>query len=66
MTYGLDTRLFVENGPAVQAARAHLLNSGDAYRAWRGLDRERRLALIDKALRRPANDDLADGFPIAL
>jgi hypothetical protein len=64
MAYGLNPRLFVENGPALQAAAAHARSSSDAYRAWVGLDPERRLALVEKALRSAAND--SDELPIAL
>lgn len=64
MAYGLNTRLFLENGPAVHAAAAHARSSSDAYRAWVALDPERRLALVDKALRSAAND--SGELPIAL
>jgi len=66
MTYGLNPRLFVENGPAIRAAEAHRRSSSDAYRAWRGLDQERRFALVEKALHRSSNDNCSDGLPIAL
>jgi hypothetical protein len=66
MTYGLSPRLFVENGPAIRAAEAHLRSSSDTFRAWTGLDADRRLALVDKALGRPANDHGPDDLPIAL
>ena len=62
MTYGLSTRAFIEDGPAVQVAQADTLRS--TARAWRALDEARRLELIEKALR-PANDRL-DAFPLAL
>ena len=64
MAYGLNPRLFVENGPAIQAAAAHSRSSSDAYRAWAGLDAEHRLELIEKALRNAAND--SNELPIAL
>ena len=64
MAYGLNPRLFVENGPAVHAAAAHARSSSDAYRAWASLDAERRLALVEKALRPAAND--SSELPIAL
>ena len=62
MTYGLSTRAFIEDGPAVQVDQADTLRS--TARAWRALDEARRLELIEKALR-PANDRL-DAFPLAL
>jgi hypothetical protein len=62
MTYGLSTRAFIEDGPAVQVAQANTLRS--TARAWRTLDEARRLELIEKALK-PANDCL-DAFPLAL
>ena len=62
MTYGLSTRAFIEDGPAVHVAQADTLRS--TARAWRALDEARRLELIEKALR-PANDRL-DAFPLAL
>ncbi len=65
MTYGLNPRLFIENGPAIQAAEALAHSSSNAYRAWQGIDRERRFALVETALKKPANDD-CDGLPIAL
>lgn len=64
MAYGLNPRLFIENGPAIRAAEAHARSSSDAFRAWGLLDSENRLALVEKALRKPANDPV--GFPIAL
>ncbi len=64
MAYGLDPRLFLENGPANQAAAAHARSSSDAYRAWSRLNSERRFALVEKALRPAANDSA--GLPIAL
>ena len=64
MAYGLNPSLFIENGPAIQAAAAHARSSSDAYRAWGGLDAEHRLDLIETALRKAANDRSA--LPIAL
>ena len=64
MAYGLDPRLFLENGPANQAAAAHARSSTNAYRAWSGLDADHRIALVDRALRPAANDSV--GLPIAL
>ena len=65
MAYGLNPRLFLENGPAIRAAEARESRSSDAFRAWRNLDADKRLSLIEKALRQPANDDEAD-LPVAL
>lgn len=65
MAYGLDLRLFVENGPAVTAAEAHGPRSSAIYRAWRELAPERRLDLVERALE-PANENAPDGYPIAL
>ncbi|HET7817638.1 MAG TPA: hypothetical protein VFK58_08695 [Sphingomicrobium sp.] len=63
MIYGLDHRLFVENGPAVRAAEARLHSSSNAYRAWGSLGPERRFEAVEMALR-PAND--CDCLPVAL
>ena len=62
MPYGLSTRVFIENGPAVRAIEAQSLRS--SARSWRALDAERRLKLVDVALK-PAND-LIDAYPLAL
>lgn len=64
MTYGLNPRLFIENGPAVTAAELRTPRSSLVYRGWRGLDPDRRLAIVENALR-PAND-VIDGYPLAL
>lgn len=57
MAYGLDDRLFIENGPSIIAAGARARRSTDAFRAWRGLAPEHRLAAVEGALGRAANDD---------
>ena len=62
MTYGLSTRVFVENGPAEQVIEAQSLRS--TARKWRALDDERRIALVERALK-PAND-IIDAYPLAL
>ena len=53
MTYELSPALFLENGPAVQAAAARKDNRSahDFARAWRSYDRDHRLALIESQLR---------------
>ena len=66
MAYGLDMRLFVENGPTNHAAGASARSSSTAFRAWRRLNQDRRFELVERALRPAANDDLVDGFPAAL
>jgi len=65
MAYGLNPRLFIENGPANQAADALARSSSISFRAWQSFDHERRLALVESALKVPANDD-CDGYPLAL
>lgn len=62
MAYDLNRRLFIENGPAIHAAEGLARSSA----AWRSLNPGHRLALIDEALRNPANDDCIDGYPAAL
>jgi hypothetical protein len=62
MTYGLGTRVFIEDGPAEQALKADAIRS--TARAWHALDEARRLALVERALN-PANDCI-DAFPLAL
>lgn len=64
MAYGLNRRLFVENGPAVTVAEAQSPRSSAVYRAWRASDPECRLALVERALK-PAND-VIDEYPLAL
>ena len=58
MAYGLNNRLFVENGPAIHAAAARARSTAQ----WRALGSERRLELVDRAL----TDTLIDGLPVAL
>ena len=62
MTYGLSTRVFIEDGPAAQVIAAGASRS--TARSWRALDADLRLALGEQA-RKPAND-LIDAFPLAL
>jgi hypothetical protein len=65
MTYSLSPGLFVENGPAEQAAIAAASRPAVRFLPWRKLPSERRLKLIEEALKMPAND-VIDGFPLAL
>ena len=62
MTYGLSPRVFIEDGPEVQAMKAQSIRS--TARSWRALDADSRLAAIERALK-PAND-LIDAYPMAL
>ena len=62
MTYGLGARVFIEDGPVQQVARADAVRS--TARSWHALDEARRLALVERALN-PANDCI-DAFPLAL
>ena len=64
MIYGLDTRAFIENGPAIKAAEARSIRPSIRYRLWQNLDRQSRLQLVETALK-PAND-LIDSYPLAL
>ena len=67
MAYGLNPDLFLENGPAIHAARsAHARRTSTSFLAWRALDEDRRLALVEKALKTPANDEGPDDYPVAL
>lgn len=63
MTYGHSTRLSAANA-AVQRALVRASGTWGGYQAWRQLDAESRLALVEEALR-PAND-FDDELPVAL
>jgi len=65
MAYGLDRGLFVDNGPAEQAALAAASRPAVRFLPWRKLDSERRLRAVEEALRIPAND-ATDDLPVAL
>jgi phage-related baseplate assembly protein len=55
MAYGLSPRLYLENGPAVEAAKAQARSSATAYQSvWDALGREQRMAIIDRQLRAAA------------
>ncbi|HET8749225.1 MAG TPA: hypothetical protein VFM42_00645 [Sphingomicrobium sp.] len=62
MAYGLSTRVFIEDGPVEQVAKADSARS--TARSWRALDAARRLELVERALH-PANDCI-DSYPLAL
>ena len=55
MAYGLSPRLYLENGPAVEAAKAQARSSATEYQSvWDALGREQRMAIIDRQLRAAA------------
>jgi len=62
MIYGLTTGAFIEHGAA--AALNELRSSRSTARNWHALDGDRRLRLVERALK-PAND-LIDAYPLAL
>ena len=62
MAYGLSTRVFIEDGPAEQVAKAEAVRS--TARSWRVLSDASRLEIVEQALR--AANDRIDGYPIAL
>ena len=62
MTYGHSTRLADENA-TVQRALVRASGTWGGYQAWRLLDAERRLALVEEALK---PTDLIDDFPVAM
>ncbi len=64
MAYGLNPRLFLENGPAVLAAESRPSRTSTVYRAWGDLSQECRLQVVERALH-PAND-IFDEYPLAL
>jgi hypothetical protein len=66
MAYGFEGRLFLEDGPAIQAERARHARSTQTARVWRSLNEASRLELVEKTLKRAANDDMPDGLPVAL
>lgn len=62
MTYGLSTRLFIEDGPTALIDR--VASGRTIARSWRILNAERRLAMVECAL--GPSQHGADGFPAAL
>ncbi len=65
MAYALNPGLFVENGPAVQAASAASARNPARFLWWRKLDADHRIAAVDQVLKAPANDRI-DAYPVAL
>ncbi len=51
MAYGVSPRLYVENGPAIEAAKAQVRSSATSYQSiWDALDAKQRLALVERQL----------------
>ena len=63
MTYGHRPRVSAHS-PAVEHALNRAAGTWGGYQAWRQLDPDSRLELVEQALR-PAND-VIDAFPLAL
>jgi hypothetical protein len=63
MTYGQWSRASAKD-QAVEGALTRASGSWGGYQAWRQLDPELKLELIDQALQ--ATNDLIDPFPLAL
>ena len=66
MAYGFKGRLFLQNGSPIQAERARFARASQTARVWRSLNETSRLELVERTLRKPANDDMPDGLPVAL
>jgi hypothetical protein len=66
MIYGLNAGLFVEDGPTVHAGKARRMSSARTFLAWQAMDEAQRLALVERTLAAPANENLSDGYPAAL
>ena len=64
MTYGHSTRVSPVSA-ATQHAIARASGTWGGYQAWRQLDPEKRLQLVEQALAVPAND-IIDDYPLAL
>lgn len=65
MIHGNGTAVPATNGETATRAAAKSTRAWSGFRAWRQLEAEDRLALIESALRIPAND-FADELPLAL
>jgi hypothetical protein len=64
MAYGLSTRAPAASS-LVQRALDRASGTWGGYQAWRQLDSDKRLELVEQALAAPAND-IFDDFPLAL
>ena len=55
MAYGVSPRLYLENGPTIEAAKAQARSSAARYQSiGEALDPKQRMALIDRQLRTAA------------
>jgi hypothetical protein len=63
MTYGQCSPASAEDS-AVERARARASGTWGGYQAWRQLDAELKLELVEKALE--AANDRIDAYPLAL
>ena len=55
MAYGVSPRLYLENGPAIEAAKAQARSSATSYQSiWEALDAKQRMAIIERQLRTAA------------
>jgi hypothetical protein len=64
MAYGLRTRASASNA-ILKRALERAGGSWGGFQAWRPLDVNARLELVERALQ-CANDDCTDGYPAAL
>ena len=65
MTYGMDRALLLESGASTAVPRSAAARHFVRGSSWRMLEPERRLQMIEKALKTPS-PLLADGLPVAL
>ena len=65
MTHGNGTAVPAKRNEIVERAVARASRSWGGFRAWHQLEAEDRLALVESALKIPAND-FADELPLAL
>lgn len=65
MIDGNGTAVPATNDQAATRAAANSIRAWSGFRGWRQLEAEDRLALIESALKIPAND-FADELPLAL
>ena len=55
MAYGVSPRLYLENGPAIEAAKAQARSSAASYQSmWEALEAKQRMVVIDRQLRTAA------------